>query len=226
MPLNPQVWGLSSLSPRIGGRGARIIIHYSLFIIHYSLYFMIQTIEKRLTLDAFLQLPETKPTKEYIEGEIIEKPRPQSKHSRIQLKLGMLIENIASKDKIASAFTELRCTFNERSLVPDLSILKWENIPLDSEGELINKITIPPDWVIEILSPEQNILKVTKNILFCLKSGTQLGWLIDPEDKSILVYYPDKATDYFENNNEQLPVPQFLPELKLTVGEIFAWLKY
>ena len=103
-----------------------------------------QTIEKTLTLAEFLQLPETKPASEYIEGEVIQKPMPQSKHSRIQLKLGMLIENIASKDKIASAFPELRCSFefDNRSIVPDLSILKWENIPLDSKGELINKITI------------------------------------------------------------------------------------
>lgn len=115
---------------------------------------MVQTKEKKLTLSEFLQLPETKPVKEYIEGEIIEKPMPQSKHSRIQLKLGMFIENIASKDKIASVFPELRCTFHERSLVPDLSVLKWDNIPLDSEGELINKITVAPDWVIEILSPD------------------------------------------------------------------------
>lgn len=187
---------------------------------------MMQTLEKKLTLAEFLALPETKPASEYIEGEIIEKPMPQAKHSRIQLKLGMLIENIASKDKIASAFIELRCTFNERCLVPNLSVLKWANIPLDNEGELINKITIPPDWVIEILSPDQNLMKVTKNILFCLKNGSELGWLIDPEDKSILVYYPDQATDYFDNFNDKLPMPKFLPELNLTVGDIFNWLKY
>jgi Uma2 family endonuclease len=185
-----------------------------------------QITDKKLTLTEFLQLPETKPTKEYIDGEIIEKPMPQSKHSRIQLKLGMLIENIASKHKIASAFPESRCTFDERSIVPDLSILKWENIPLDNEGELVNKITIAPDWIIEILSPDQNSMKVTKNILFCLKYGCQLGWLIDPEDKSILVYYPDKGTDYFDKFNDKLPVPKFLPELNLTIGEIFGWLKY
>jgi Uma2 family endonuclease len=185
-----------------------------------------QITDKKLTLIEFLNLPEIKPTKEYINGEIIEKPMPQSQHSRIQLKLGMLIENIASKNKIASAFPELRCTFNDRSIVPDLSILKWENIPLDNEGELVNKITIAPDWVIEILSPDQNSMKVTKNILFCLNYGCELGWLISPEDKSILVYYPDKATDYFDNFNDKLPIPKFMPQINLTIGEIFSWLKY
>lgn len=187
---------------------------------------MLKTLENQVTLVDFLQLPETKPASEYIEGEIIQKPMPQSKHSRIQLKLGMLIEDIGSKDKICSAFPELRCTFEKRSLVPDLSVLKWENIPLDSEGELINKITIPPDWVIEILSPDQNPIKVTSNILFCIKNGSQLGWLISPEDKSILVYYPDKTPDYFDKSGDILPTPDFLPEFNLMLGDIFAWLKY
>ena len=186
---------------------------------------MIQIAEKKITLSEFLQLPETKPASEYIDGQIIQKPMPQAKHSRIQIKLGMAIENIASEKKIAAAFSELRCTFGGRSLVPDLAVLLWDNIPLNQGGELLNQITTPPDWTIEILSPQQNQMKVTKNILFCLKHGCQLGWLIDPEDKCILVYYSDQPTDFFEDENSQLPVPNFLTELKLTMGDIFGWLK-
>jgi Uma2 family endonuclease len=45
---------------------------------------MIQTILKFLTLEEFLQLPETKPASEFINGQIIQKPMPQGKHSAIQ----------------------------------------------------------------------------------------------------------------------------------------------
>ena len=40
-----------------------------------------------LSLEAFLQQPERKPYQEYIEGQIIPKPMPQGRHSRIQQKL-------------------------------------------------------------------------------------------------------------------------------------------
>ncbi|MEA5471725.1 Uma2 family endonuclease [Spirulina sp. 06S082] len=40
-----------------------------------------------LFLEQFLTLPETKPASEYIEGEIVQKPMPKGKHSRLQLKL-------------------------------------------------------------------------------------------------------------------------------------------
>ncbi len=45
---------------------------------------MVQALSKTLTLAEFLQLPETKPASEYIDGKIIQKPMPQGKHSAIQ----------------------------------------------------------------------------------------------------------------------------------------------
>ena len=37
-----------------------------------------------LTLEEFLELSETKPASEYIDGKIYQKPMPQGKHSRLQ----------------------------------------------------------------------------------------------------------------------------------------------
>ncbi len=37
-----------------------------------------------LTLQDFLQMPETKPASEYIDNQIIQKPRQQGKHSTSQ----------------------------------------------------------------------------------------------------------------------------------------------
>lgn len=45
---------------------------------------MVRTLSKNITLAEFLMLPETKPASEYIDGQIIQKPMPQGKHSIIQ----------------------------------------------------------------------------------------------------------------------------------------------
>ncbi|MCZ0902322.1 Uma2 family endonuclease, partial [Microcoleus sp. HI-ES] len=42
---------------------------------------MVQIQTKTLTLSEFLKLPETEPASEYINGQIIQKPMPQGKHS-------------------------------------------------------------------------------------------------------------------------------------------------
>jgi Uma2 family endonuclease len=139
---------------------------------------MVQTPTRQLTLEEFLTLPDTKPASEYIDGEIIQKPMPQGQHSVIQGEL--LIElNLAWRGKgIAQAFPELRCTFGGRAIVPDIAVFEDANIPYDENDEIENVFSIPPDWTIEILSPEQSTTKVLKKIHFCIANGTQMGWLI------------------------------------------------
>ena len=48
---------------------------------------MITTIDASLTLEEFLQQPETKPASEFINGKIRQKPMPQGEHSTIQAEL-------------------------------------------------------------------------------------------------------------------------------------------
>lgn len=185
---------------------------------------MIQTPTKLLTLEEFLKLPEIKPASEYIDGRIIQKPMPQGEHSAIQTELAAAINVILKPQRIARAFSELRCTFGGRSTVPDISVFTWERIPRQENGRVANVFSIAPDWTIEILSPDQSQTKVTKNILHCLKYDTQMGWLIDPEEQSVFVYLPDRPTDVFDEPEARLPVPEFAKYFSLTLGDLFGWL--
>ena len=186
---------------------------------------MVQTPKKLLTLEEFLKLPETEPASEYIDGAIIQKAMPQGKHSILQRELSFVLTATFRSDKTAQAFPELRCTFGGRSIVPDLAIFRTQHIPRDSNGEVANVFKRPPDWTIEILSPNQSHTKVVRNILHCLDNGTEMGWLIDPEESCIFVYGADKLIQVFENTDLVLPVPEFAQTLHLTVEEIFSWLK-
>ncbi|MBD0344622.1 MAG: DUF29 family protein, partial [Coleofasciculus sp. Co-bin14] len=87
-----------------------------------------------IVLEEFLKLSETKPASEYINGEIIQKPIPKGKHSRLQLRLCDAINDVAEPLHIASAFPELRCSFGIRSIVPDVAVFKWSRIPFDADG--------------------------------------------------------------------------------------------
>lgn len=185
---------------------------------------MVRTQSKPLTLEEFLKLPETKPASEYIDGQIIHKPVPQGKHSTIQTELSTAINAVVKPQRIARAFSELRCTFGGRSIVPDISVFVWNKIPRDDNGEVANFFQAAPDWTIEILSPNQSQTKVTKNILHCLKYQAQMGWLIDPDEQTVFVYLPKQQTEVFDEQGKQLPVPSFASELRLTVGELFGWL--
>jgi Uma2 family endonuclease len=61
---------------------------------------MVKSIPKPLTLAEFLRLPETKPASEFIDGQIIQKPMPQGKHSAIQSDFGPSINQALRPDQI------------------------------------------------------------------------------------------------------------------------------
>lgn len=181
--------------------------------------------EKQITLAEFLQLPETKPAQEYIDNKITQKPMPQGKHSRIQGELVTVINNVVEESKTALAFPELRCTFGGKSIVPDIVVLTYDHIPREKNGDIANVVSIVPDWMIEIVSPDQNQSTIIKKIVRCLESGCELAWMIDPQEKTIFVYSPQKVT-FFDTDSDILPVPDFMKELKLTNGDVFSWLKF
>ncbi|MEG3938805.1 Uma2 family endonuclease [Microcoleus sp. S36b_A3] len=185
---------------------------------------MVQTPTKNFTLEEFLQLPETEPASEYINGRIVQKPMPQGEHSALQTELSPAINSVVRSKKIARAFCELRCTFGGRSIVPDVSVFLWNRIPRKENGEVANVFAIAPDWTIEILSPDQSQTKVTKNILHCLRHGTQMGWLIDPSEQCVFVYLRDRPTAFYDEADVLLPVPEFAREFNLTVKGLFNWL--
>lgn len=184
---------------------------------------MLKALSKPLTLQEFLQQPETKPASEYINGEIIQKPMPKGRHSRLQGKLCATINQVAEEAKIAYAFPELRCSFGGRSIVPDVAVFQWERIPFTAEGHVPDNFDLTPDWIIEILSPQQRPNKVLGNILHCLEHGSRLGWFIDPDDLSILVFLPQQQPLLCQGEQTLQVLPDL--ELTLTVNQVFDWLK-
>ena len=187
---------------------------------------MVQAPVETLTLEAFLAMPETKPASEYIDGKIIQKPMPKPRHSRLQLRLSMAINEALEIKEIASAFPELRCTFGGRSIVPDVGVLLWPRLSFDAEGELVDDFEGYPDWAIEVLSPAQSQTKVWDKLLHALDNGTQMGWLINPKERSILTCEAGKQPQLFTQDEQILSVPSFATPLELRFGEVFGWLKF
>ncbi|BAZ40129.1 hypothetical protein NIES4101_60900 [Calothrix sp. NIES-4101] len=178
-----------------------------------------------LSLDEFLKLPETKPASEYFDGEIYQKPMPQGKHSRLQTCLSTSINQVGESQKSVLALTELRCTFAGKSIVPDIAVFEWQRIPLDEKGRIANKFEIAPDWVIEILSPEQSANKVIRKIIFCIQNGTKLGYFLDPDDESITVFQPNQLPEV-KDKQDILPVLDVLQNWQLKVEDVFNWLSF
>lgn len=183
---------------------------------------MATTGEKTLTLEAFLAIPETKPASEYIEGRVVQKVSPKSKHGLIQLRLGSVLNDVLTPS--LCTFSELRCTFSGRSLVPDLVVFRLDRLARDPSGEVADDVFDPPDLAVEIVSPEQSVVHLVEKLAFCIENGVQLGWLIDPGKKKVMVFRPEQLPEELAPDGV-LQDPEVLPGFRLTVAEMFGWLK-
>lgn len=182
-----------------------------------------QRVRGGTTLEEFLRRKdiEDKPYLEYIDGRIEAKAFPRSKHSMIQGRLiGVFGEHTRSGTD-GDIFPKLRCTFEGRSIVPDLVFLREENIPVDETGELVNIVLIPPDIHIEILSPDQAARSAHEKLVHSTAHGTALGVFIDPERKTIDIYRPNRPPERLGDDGAIDGEP-VLPGLRLSVAEVFG----
>lgn len=172
--------------------------------------------EKR-TLADFLKLPDIdeSPAWEFLETVMFQKPMPTLYPSILQKRLIAAIDQVNSPYE---AFPELRCNLSNQSVVPDITIINRHHFPAGNSA-----VEGAPDWMIEIISPHQNTTKLIDKIKICLREGTQLGWLIDPEVEAIMILQPDDRMMLLKKS-DRVAVPGDII-LELTVEQIFNWLR-
>lgn len=184
---------------------------------------MLRSPKTKISLQEFLEMPETQPASEWIDGDIYQKPVLKIQHSIIQGKLLSAINERGNPHHLVYAFPELRCVFEGSVIVPDITVLQWGRVPVNDKGEVQGEVDSCPDWMIEILSPEQSTTRVIKKILLCVERGSELGWLIDPDEREIFVFQPQQPTRVYEGS-EVLPMLTVLRSWQLTAADVFGWL--
>jgi Uma2 family endonuclease len=118
---------------------------------------------------------------EYLDGEIVERNRGEIPHAYLQAKLSRLIWQLYSHLGIF-ILTEIRIQITaSRFRVADIAVWRDSNI-----GTGIP--TVPPFLVIEIVSPEDRMVRMLPKIQEYLSIGVAWVWVIDPEEKSALSY--------------------------------------
>lgn len=178
------------------------------------------------TLNEFLALPdiEEAPAWEFVDGRMVRKVSPKRKHITLQDALADFINDFSEPAGLGTAFPELRCTFGGRSIVPDVVFQTTEHIEFDDEGDVTDDVFVPPDLMVEIVSPRQSPKLLEDRIHHALAQGCPLGWLVHTYRRTITVYRPgaEPVELGLDGVLEGEPV---LPGFRLPVAEVFAWLK-
>jgi Uma2 family endonuclease len=155
-------------------------------------------------------------------GEVIEMPSPGELHGAICFLLVRLLGNYLfqrGKGYLCSNDTGLLVEHDPDTVRgPDVMLFD-ESRPLD---ELSRKFTQRiPQLVVEVLSPSDQMTKVTRRLGQYFKRGVSLVWLVDPEMRSVAVYRADKYPLVLDETDE-LSAEDVLPGFRCGVAELFT----
>ena len=178
-------------------------------------------ITQRLTLDEFLALPDDEPALELEpDGTVVQKVSPQGQHSSLQFALCERINGFARPRRLAVAFPELRTIFGGAAYVPDVTVFRWERIPRDQDGELLDDVFIPPDIAVEIRSPGQSLRGQVNRCRWYVEKGVEIALLVDPDDRSVRLFRADAEMRVL-HGEDRIDLDSVLPGFELSVQQLF-----
>jgi Uma2 family endonuclease len=176
---------------------------------------------QRLTLEAFLRLPEQEPPLEYWHGEVTQKMPPMGPRGALQSGLVERISQQAGPGRLFRAFTETRLIFRGVSTVPDLVVYRRERVPRDAHGDVAEYFTTPPDIAVEIVSPGQSRTRLMARCRWFVAQGVRLAIFADPRRRVVRLFRPGTETGD-RRASDLLDLSDVLPGFALTVDELFA----
>lgn len=157
-----------------------------------------------MDVEEYLRTSFEGPDREYVDGEIVERNMGEIPHGNVQVNLSRLLWRFRKTLGICIQ-TETRVQISQRRFrIPDISVWRDDNI-----GDRIP--TVPPFLAIEILSPEDRMVRMVPKIEDYLSTGVEWVWVIDPEEKAALIYsrkHPEgMAATTLRTENPDIEIP-------------------
>ncbi|MHC5733988.1 Uma2 family endonuclease [Nostoc sp.] len=182
---------------------------------------MILQAKNQLTLQEFLNLSpgEGDITYELVDGQAIPKMSPKFFHAKLTRVLLNLIEkSCEGKGEVCPEWAvALTRRGRDWMPIPDILYISYERLPANwDENEAC---PVPPDLVIEIISPGQTFGQMTAKAKDYLDAKVLRVWVLDSKARSITVFYPDAAPQTYMG--EELLTDSLFEGLEFTVEQMF-----
>ena len=103
---------------------------------------------------------------------------------------------------------------------PDASWIRKDRLATLPPEAIEGFLPLCPDFVLELRSPTDRLATVQAKMVEYLENGAQLGWLIDPSDRTVYIYRPDKAVERLRAP-ASLSGDDVLPGFELLLGEVW-----
>jgi Uma2 family endonuclease len=143
--------------------------------------------------------------------------------SKIQTKLLVRLDKVVTETGLGELFDAecmYRCFPSRPRQVrkPDTSLVLQERLPKD--GLPRGMFRIRPDFVVEVVSPNEAYEEVDEKVRDYFDAGVPLIWVITPKTRSVLVYHADGTARRFGPEDELTGDP-IIPGFRVRVADLF-----
>ncbi len=179
-------------------------------------------VANKLSLQEFLDLPQSGDRYELVNGELVAKMTPTTPHSRTQKRLLRLLDDWCEQSDLGEINPEWAIALVRNGIdwspVPDLTYISRERVPANWDEQGVCPGI--PLLVIEIISPGQTFGQMTQKATDYLLAGVSRVWVVDTIAQSITIFQPDSLPQTFWSDGT-IEDP-LLPGLVLPVSSVFA----
>ncbi len=155
-------------------------------------------------------------------GQLIIMSPTGSESGKFNISLAAQVWNWNNQTKLGIAFdssTGFKLS-NDAVRSPDVSwvtIAKWNSLSKQQQRKFA---PIAPDFVIELMSPTDELSELQNKMKEYMDCGVKLGWLINPDEKQVEIYRQQEEPEIL-NNPQTLSGEGILPNLTVNLQDIF-----
>ena len=155
---------------------------------------------------------------ELVDGEPVRLSSAIPLHGLIRDRLVQSVRNYFDRNPIGGTASETDCRINSDTVrKPDLSVFlgeRWQQLDLYRVPVLF-----APDIAVEVLSPSEHAMDVTRKVRDYLSAGSQQVWLLDHDSGEL--HIRTKAGIRLLEGNTALTSP-LLPSFSVSVADLLA----
>ena len=156
------------------------------------------------------------------EGKLIVMSPTGSESGKFNLNLAFQVELWNRQHKLGVVFdssTGFKLS-NGAIRSPDVSWIeqeRWDSLSIKQQRGFA---PIEPDFVIELMSPTDDLIELQQKMSEYIDCGVKLGWLINPDSQQVEIYRLGQSKEVLDNP-KSLSGEDILADLTVDLSEIF-----
>lgn len=185
-----------------------------------------------MPLDEFIRLNDEQPF-ELINGERKGKMPTVLGHSKSIRTLFRQLDTHVQVNNLGEVFSETTFVLPGTNLsdwvtgsrIPDIMFYagnrvdEYEAAMPDPES---HPLALVPDFVIEVISPNDRFSDIDEKIDAYLQDGVQLIWIIDPQRRKVIVHAPDMEQPHYVVGDATLSAGDVIPGFEIALSKLFG----